>query len=140
MGDAASQGRVEAILAEREARVLRVPVYVRFVLALLIVPNIGSAAAEMIGDPVFLYGFYGIVLVWAALNGYFLWSLVKKRRVAVVGIVGAALDVAFVAAQLAIGMIVLGGEAVPATGVFKSQLPAFGVALVAINALALRPR
>jgi signal transduction histidine kinase len=140
MAELTPDARVDAILAEREVRGLRVPVIVRLILALLIVPSVSGAMTTMEGIDTIRAVFMGMLLCWVALNIYFYMLLRKRRHVERVGMVGAMLDVLFVAAQLGLGVVLLDSAHVPPTAVFKSQLPAFGVALVAINALALRPR
>jgi signal transduction histidine kinase len=140
IADPARTARIDAILAEREASGLRVPVIVRLLLAALVLPSISGVLIDMEGVGGLQYSFYAVLSGWAVLNVYFFTLLRKKRHVARVGLVGALLDVAIVAAQLMMGTMMLDNMDVPPTAVFKSQLPAFGVALVAINALALRPR
>lgn len=137
---ATTADRVNAILAEREARGLRVPVLVRLLLALFIIPSVSGALAEMENLGTFRVIFGSMLVSWMAINLWFFTLLRRERHVARVGIGGAVLDVVFVGAQLLLGLVLFDSSNVPPTAVFKSQLPAFGVALVSINALALRPR
>jgi signal transduction histidine kinase len=136
----ATSARVDSILAEREARGLRVPVVIRLLLALLIIPSILGPLNRIEGYDSIRTIFLAMMFGWVALNIYFFALLHKRRHVALIGLVGSLLDVAFIAAQLGVGVVAMADMQLPPTAIFKTQLPAFGVALVSINALALRPR
>jgi signal transduction histidine kinase len=130
--------RVDSVLHEREARGLRVPVIARTALALLILPAVASGATRELPETVPILA--TTALVWIGLNAYFYRLLKRKRHVAIVGVIGALLDVTFMASQFAIGAMLLPTFGLQAATVFKSQLPMFGLTLIAINGLALRPR
>jgi signal transduction histidine kinase len=128
------------VLDEREARGLRAPVITRLLIGVLI-------AAVVIGEaltselPAFVLPmFVGISVLWFGVNIRFYGLLKRRRHVATVGVVGAVLDVVFVAGQLAMMGIASSEIGVSVAIGLKSQVPLLSVMLLSINGLTLRPR
>ncbi len=140
MSHATTGERVDAVLQDREARGLRVPVIGRMGLALLTLPLVGVKIQDTEGAAWLLGAFTGLTALWFATNGYLYVLLRKRHHVAVVGTVGALLDVSLLASHLVLGLAFLPTQGVPAAAMFKSQMPLFAMMLIAVNGLALRPR
>jgi hypothetical protein len=88
---------IEALLLEREARGLRVPVIARILLFLFTLANVLlSVQSGMVVDPWAMYVFVGLVSVSLLINLYFYALLGLSKHVEFVGLAGAAFDVVFV--------------------------------------------
>jgi signal transduction histidine kinase len=140
MGDGASAERAERIFAEREARGLKVPVIVRLVLAMFAVPSGIASLTEGTDGGATAAAFISSVSIWVGLNLYFYWLLRRQRRVELVGLAGATLDVALLGAQLMIAAPYMEQAGISPGAMFKMEIVNFPIALIAINALAMRPR
>jgi signal transduction histidine kinase len=132
---------IEALLLEREARGLRVPVIARILLFLFTLANVlVSVQVGMIVDPWVVYVFVGLVSASVLINLYFYSLLRRSKHVEAVGLAGAAFDVFFVLvtflslqwAAPAIGLSLAFG--------WKTEIVLFPAVLIVINGLALRPR
>ena len=132
---------LDALLLEREARGLRVPVIARSFLFLLALAN--SLLSIKLGMPIQTWVWIVFVAIVSSLllvNVYFYFLLRRGRNIEAVGLIGASLDVVFVLGVLL--LVQWGGGAVglSLSFIWKSEGPLLTTTLIVINGLALRPR
>lgn len=132
------KARIESVLREREATGLRVPAIVRLFFGVL-------TGALLIGVQSPLSGalraaMAAVWVVWLAPNFLFLRLLKRRQHIVAVGTASALLDVVFMGGQMVAAELMIPLLGLPPGALFRSQAVMFGLVLVLINALALRPR
>jgi signal transduction histidine kinase len=132
---------IEALLLEREARGLRVPVIARILLFLFILAIVlMSVQLPVVLDPWVWYVFIGLLSVSLLINFYFYSLLRRSKYVEAVGLAGATFDVVFVLVTfLSLQWAAPELELSLAFG-WKSEIVLLPAVLIVINGLALRPR
>ena len=138
--DGSQSAEIEAILREREARGLRVPIVARIVFYIYGLANV-SAAMHAEGMNWFIWSAFALVFVGSAAVNAYLWVLLRRHQhVELVGKVGVTFD--SLAMFGIIGTIQYIGPAMGLSSVYiwKTELIVIPALFIAINGLALRPR
>jgi signal transduction histidine kinase len=131
---------VEAILLEREARGLRVPIIARIALYLFGLVNV-SLAMRAEAMSWLIWTAFAVVFGGSIAVNVYLWVLLRRRqRVELVGNIGVAFDALLLFAM--IGSIQYLGATMGLSSVYlwKTELVVMPALIIAINGLALRPR
>ena len=129
--------KADELLLERELRGLKLLTAIRGAAVIVVVGSHWLVAASDFER----YGVTAIGVIWGLAIVWF-WSLLRRRRgLALVGLGGAALDVAVLALMPLIWYLSVGGSSVPPAYMLKTGLTVFSFTLVALTrALAPCPR
>ena len=140
IGSPPSSINIDALLLEREARGLQIPVVARMTLGAYLLAQL----AWMVPDAKSLglnelVGVVIMVALWTGVNAVFFRLLAHPRWVRWVGLTGALLDVVLLTFQVIVFNKVGNRIGLPGGFVFKTEFPLVVCAMIAINGLALRP-
>jgi len=127
--------RSDDLLFERERRGVRTLTIVRGLFVLIMGTShwiVGVSLFEKVAATVIAV--LGLGAIWL-----FLFLLARRRYVGTVGLLGSGMDIAIIGALPVIWYMSVGGTDVPPAYMLKSQLTVLTLALVALNALAIRP-
>ncbi len=126
---------VTELLREREAKGLQVPAYARIVFALFG----GLSALDGVPSTNALAMIWAIILTTIVTNGVFVWALVRRRHVTLIGWLGIAIDVISMVAYVRIGHAILEASDLHWAYSLKGLMSVVYITFIAINGMALRP-
>ncbi len=127
--------RSEELLLERERQGVRTLTIMRGIFVLIVATSvwfIGASSLDRIATSV-------LALLVLAGVGICLFYLPRRANVVGIGLVGCMIDISIVAVLPVIWYFSVGGSSVPPAFMLKTQISILTLALVALNALALRP-
>ena len=135
MTEARRATRSEDLLFERERQGIRTLTIVRGLFVLILVTShwiVGVSLFEKIAATAIAVP--ALTAIWL-----FLFLLARRKFVGTVGLSGCVIDIAILSALPVIWYLSVGGTDVPPAYMLKTQLTVMTLALVALNALAIRP-
>lgn len=135
MSEASHATRSEELLFERERMGVRTLTLVRGGFALIVVITVWIIGASLF-EKIATTAIVGLVLF--AICGSLL-LLAHNKAVEVIGLVGCMIDIAVLGTLAIIWYFSVGGTSLPPAFMLKTQITVVTLALIALNALAIRP-
>ena len=126
---------VTELLREREAKGLQVPAYARIVFAAFG----GLSALDGVPSTNAMAMIWAIVIATVAVNVFFVWALVRRRYVTVIGWMGVVTDVISIVVYVSIGHAILAASELHWAYSLKGLMSVVYITFIAINGMALRP-
>jgi len=127
--------RTEELLTDKEIRGLRITFFVKILFLISLIPSSFSPEASLIEKA---FG-SGLSITLILITVVLLFLLRKRKKLILIGAIGAMIDVLVIGMLPIIWYLSVGGSEVSPAYLLKTMLPIIAIALIIINSLAIRP-